>query len=62
MYYYTQENEILDYICFKHYGFTSGAVEKVLELDLQNMVVFCPQDLRFKLEKMPQKSIVRILD
>lgn len=28
--YYTKENEMLDYICWKHYGYSSGAVEEVL--------------------------------
>ncbi len=31
VHYITRENEMLDYICFKHYGYSSGAVEIVLE-------------------------------
>ncbi len=31
IYYLAKENDMLDYICWKHYGFTSGAVEIVLE-------------------------------
>ncbi|XGA08899.1 MAG: tail protein X [Wolbachia endosymbiont of Xenopsylla cheopis] len=67
MYYHTQENEVLDYICFKHYGFTSGAVEKVLEENsrLAEYGSFLPAGLKIKLpklEKMLQKPIVRILD
>ncbi|WP_339048000.1 tail protein X [Candidatus Mesenet endosymbiont of Phosphuga atrata] len=67
MYYHTQENEILDYICYQYYGFTSGAVEKVLEENpgLAEYGSFLPAGLKIKLpklEKMSQKPIVRILD
>ncbi|WP_410542144.1 tail protein X [Wolbachia endosymbiont (group B) of Aricia artaxerxes] len=31
VHYIARENEMLDYICFKHYGYSSGAVEIVLE-------------------------------
>lgn len=30
IYYLTKEGEMLDLICWKHYGFTDGIVEEVL--------------------------------
>jgi phage tail protein X len=29
--YRTKENDIIDWICWKYYGFTSGAVEEALQ-------------------------------
>lgn len=29
VHYITRENEMLDYICLKHYGYSSGAVDTV---------------------------------
>lgn len=31
MYYKTKENDMLDFICWRHYGFSSGTVEVVLK-------------------------------
>ncbi len=28
--YVTKENDVIDWICWKHYGFTNGAVEEIL--------------------------------
>ena len=28
--YITKENDVIDWICWKHYGFTCGAVEELL--------------------------------
>lgn len=46
VYYVVRENEMLDYICFKHYGYSSGAVEIVLEENpgLADYGSFCLQD------------------
>ncbi|XMA30466.1 tail protein X [Wolbachia endosymbiont of Tetranychus urticae] len=65
MYYLAKENDILDYICWKHYGFTSGAVEIVLEENpgLSEYGSFLPAGLKIKLpiiEKPLQKSILKI--
>nr|WP_265023193.1 tail protein X [Wolbachia endosymbiont (group B) of Ischnura elegans] len=65
MYYLAKENDMLDYICWKHYGFTSGAVEIVLEENpgLAEYGSFLPAGLKIKLpiiEKPLQKSILKI--
>jgi phage tail protein X len=31
--YRTKDGDVIDWICWKHYGFTSGAVEKVLKIN-----------------------------
>ncbi|MDG7056551.1 MAG: tail protein X [Wolbachia endosymbiont of Penenirmus auritus] len=65
IYYSTKENDMLDYICWKHYGFTSGAVEIVLEENpgLAEYGSFLPAGLKIKLpviEKPLQKSTLKI--
>nr|WP_264375243.1 MULTISPECIES: tail protein X [unclassified Wolbachia] len=67
MYYYTKENEMLDYICWKHYGYSSGAVEKVLleNPGLAEYASFLPAGLRIKLpkiQKISKESVINILD
>ncbi len=61
VHYITRENEMLDYICFKHYGYSSGAVEIVLEANpgLAENGSFLPAGLKIKLpviQKPVQKS------
>ncbi len=61
VHYITRENEMLDYICFKHYGYSSGAVEIVLEANpgLAEYGSFLPAGLKIKLpviQKPVQKS------
>lgn len=58
---------MLDYICWKHYGYSSGTVEVVLENNpgLGEYGSFLPAGLRIKLpeiQKISQKSVVKILD
>ncbi|MBA8757800.1 phage tail protein [Wolbachia pipientis] len=65
IYYSTKENDMLDYICWKHYGFTSGAVEIVLEENpgLAEHGSFLPAGLKIKLpviEKPLQKLTLKI--
>jgi phage tail protein X len=31
--YRTKDGDVIDWICWKHYGFTSGAVEEVLKIN-----------------------------
>ncbi|APR98590.1 tail protein X [Wolbachia endosymbiont of Folsomia candida] len=67
IYYYTKENEMLDYICWKHYGYSSGAVELVLESNtgLAEYDSFLPAGLKIKLpkiQKTSQESITKILE
>jgi phage tail protein X len=31
--YFTKDGDVVDWICWKHYGFTSGAVENVLQVN-----------------------------
>lgn len=66
-YYYTRENEMLDYICWKHYGYSGGAVELVLESNpgLAEHGSFLPAGLKIKLpviQKTSQESITKILE
>nr|WP_236717774.1 MULTISPECIES: tail protein X [Wolbachia] len=65
MYYLAKENEMLDYICWKHYGFTSGAVEIVLKENpgLAEHGSFLPVGLRIKLpviEKPLKRSTLKV--
>ena len=65
IYYSIKEKDMLDYICWEHYGFTSGAVEIVLEENpgLAEYGSFLPAGLKIKLpiiEKPLQKSILKI--
>nr|WP_264688486.1 tail protein X [Wolbachia endosymbiont (group A) of Sympetrum striolatum] len=67
MYYFTKDKEMLDYICWRHYGYSSGAVEVVLEKNpgLAEYGSFLPAGLKIKLpkiQKISQKSVVKILD
>ncbi|WP_386086922.1 tail protein X [Wolbachia endosymbiont (group A) of Norellia spinipes] len=65
IYYLAKENDMLDYICWKHYGFTSGAVEIVLEENpgLAEYGSFLPAGLKIKLptiKKTVQKSKLKV--
>ncbi len=65
IYYLAKENDMLDYICWKHYGFTSGAVEIVLEENpgLAEYGSFLPAGLKIKLptiQKPVQKSKLKV--
>lgn len=67
IYYLTKENEMLDYICWKHYGDSSGWVEAALKENpgLVDYGSFLPAGLKIKLpeiQKIPQKPVVKILD
>lgn len=67
IYYYTKKNEMLDQICWKHYGYSSGAVEEVLleNPGLAEHGSFLPAGLRIKLpkiQKISKESVINILD
>nr|WP_237342972.1 tail protein X [Wolbachia endosymbiont of Folsomia candida] len=51
MVYLAKENEMLDLICWRHYGFTDGVVELVLETNpgLAEYGSFLPAGLKIKL-------------
>ncbi len=58
---------MLDLICWKHYGYSSGAVEEVLleNLGLAEHGSFLPAGLRIKLpkiQKILKESVINILD
>ncbi|MFP3019912.1 MULTISPECIES: tail protein X [unclassified Wolbachia] len=57
VHYIAQENEMLDYICFKHYGHSSGAVEIVLEENpgLADYGSFLPAGLKIKLPTIQEQ-------
>ncbi|WP_253309012.1 MULTISPECIES: tail protein X [Rickettsiales] len=65
VYYVSKENEMLDLICWKHYGFTDGVVELVLaeNLGLAEYRSFLPAGLKIKLptiKKIVQKSKLKV--
>ncbi len=67
VHYITRENEMLDLICWKHYGYSSGAVEELLleNPGLAEHGSFLPAGLRIKLpviQKTSQESITKILE
>lgn len=67
IYYFTKENEMLDYICCKHYGYSSGAVEEVLleNPGLAEYGSFLPAGLKIKLpkiQKVSQEPVINILN
>ncbi|WP_264735413.1 tail protein X [Wolbachia endosymbiont (group A) of Rhinocyllus conicus] len=58
---------MLDEICWKHYGYSSEAVEEVLleNPGLAEHGSFLPAGLRIKLpkiQKIPKESVINILD
>ncbi len=58
---------MLDLICWKHYGYSSGAVEEVLleNPGLAEHGSFLPAGLRIKLpkiQKILKESVINILD
>ncbi|MDX5496644.1 MAG: tail protein X [Wolbachia endosymbiont of Nomada fabriciana] len=65
IYYLTKEGEMLDLICWKHYGFTDGVVELALaeNLGLAEYGSFLPAGLKIKLsaiQKTVQKSKLKV--
>lgn len=65
IYYSTKEKDMLDYICWQHYGFTSGAVEVILKKNpgLAEYGSFLPAGLKITLpviEKPLQKSTLKV--
>ncbi|WP_264328509.1 tail protein X [Wolbachia endosymbiont (group A) of Andrena hattorfiana] len=65
VYYVSKENEMLDLICWKHYGFTDGVVELALaeNLGLAEYGSFLPAGLKIKLsaiQKTVQKSKLKV--
>ncbi|WP_019236474.1 MULTISPECIES: tail protein X [Wolbachia] len=57
VHYIARENEMLDYICFKHYGYSSGAVEIVLEENpgLAEYGSFLPAGLKIRLPTIQEQ-------
>lgn len=67
VHYITRENEMLDYVCFKHYGYSSGAVEIVLEENpgLADYGSFLPAGLKIRLptiQEQLKKSKLKVLE
>lgn len=65
IYHLAKEGEMLDLICWKHYGFTDGVVELVLaeNLGLAEYGSFLPAGLKVKLptiQKPVQKSKLKV--
>lgn len=57
IYYSTKEKDMLDYICWQHYGFTSGAVEEVLLKNpgLAEYESFLPAGLKIRLPTIQEQ-------
>lgn len=63
--YISKEEDVLDLICFRTYGYAPGAMEAVLERNpfLADFLGFLPAGLEIilpDLSNTPQKNIVRI--
>lgn len=61
----TQQNDVVDALCFQHYGYVVGAMESVLEANpwLAEYTGTLPAGLKIALPELqtsPQKDIVRI--
>lgn len=70
IFYETKQGDMLDAICWKHYGTMSGTVETVLEanrsLDIGQFVTF-PAGVKIRLPEMesvsaPEKTLTRLWD
>ncbi len=57
VHYITRENEMLDLICWKHYGYSSGAVEEVLleNPGLAEYESFLPAGLKIRLPTIQEQ-------
>lgn len=65
MMYTTQERDVLDAICFRHYGYAPRAMEAVLKANpwLADYTGFLPAGLTIvlpELESVQQKEVIRI--
>lgn len=64
--YITQQDDILDLICFRRYGVSSGAVEIVLLNNpfLRNYPLRLPAGLTIQMPALtaPQKRVIKIWD
>lgn len=63
--YVTKERDVLDSICFEHYGYAPKAMEAVLKVNpwLAEYTGFLPAGLTIvlpDLEKTPPKDVIRI--
>ena len=67
IYYRTKDNEVIDWICWKHYGTEVGTVETVLECntELAEYGSFLAAGVLIKLPDIPknkQKQTVKLWD
>lgn len=66
--YQTRKNDVLDRICFKHYGHTKGTVEAVLEANpgLADKGAVLPSGILITLPMLPEaeskKPSIRLWD
>jgi phage tail protein X len=61
--YQTKEYDIIDWICWKHYGFTSGSVEEVLRTNqcLAEFDDYLPDGLLIKLPEINKTNLVKTI-
>jgi phage tail protein X len=65
--YQTKENDVIDWICWQHYGFTNGAVEEVLKVnpEIAEYDDYLPEGLVIKLPQISRENVrkqVRLWD
>lgn len=62
-FYITRQNDELDYICWRYYGFTARSVETVLlaNPNLAEFLPLLPAGLRIKLPELSAPSTTTVL-
>jgi phage tail protein X len=61
MIYKTRQNDVIDWICWRHYGFTSGAVEQVIRANpgIAEYDDFLPEGLLVNLPTVDKQTFVK---
>jgi phage tail protein X len=59
--YKTKENDVIDWICWKHYGFTNVVVEEVLKAnpEVAKYDDFLPEGLVIKLPQISKEKSIK---
>ena len=59
--YKTKQNDVIDWICWKHYGFTSGLVDQVIRVNPQIAEYddFLPEGLLINLPEISKENSIK---
>lgn len=59
--YRTKQHDVIDWICWKHYGFTAGSVEQIIQVnpEIAEYDDFLPEGLLIKLPGIDKQSSVK---